>query len=348
MAIRINRERLNDAMSKMMSFYMQNKLGEMSNQRYMGTISEQDRLMRERNAEEDVRKNQYQAEGSRLRMLEDYNAALLDAVKDPVIDGIRKKAQIAEMMGDQKMADVLWGQHKQKVTGFVNAATQAQGGAPLSVDQVEALIESTDIKTTMDVSKEGGVNRRFGVSSKIDQQQANTSAGNLALQREKAAQSQTGQVPQDEYYKLWHAKIEGVKKVILGFKEAYASPDTTTQERMSIEQILSQVQVKPTEFLKSLADLNKYDTIAMTKRLSPQQEMWLDNFGGFGENNPEPVYAERKRALEDSVNESLEAENQAGTTQVPSVTIPANAPKAYNPTTGETAYWDGSKWIIVK
>ena len=32
----------------------------------------------------------------------------------------------------------------------------------------------------------------------------------------------------------------------------------------------------------------------------------------------------------------------------PSITIPENAPRAYNPTTGEVAYWDGTKWIIIK
>ena len=35
-------------------------------------------------------------------------------------------------------------------------------------------------------------------------------------------------------------------------------------------------------------------------------------------------------------------------TTSPSITIPANARKAYNPTTGETAYWDGTRWIIIK
>jgi hypothetical protein len=180
----------------------------------------------------------------------------------------------------------------------------------------------------------------------IEQQQADTSAGNLALQKDKDRRSLTGQVPQDDYYKLWHAKIEGVKRIVLGFKEAYNSPDTSPQDMATLQGIMNAAKIKPTEFLKTLADLNKMDTKALTGRFNPNEEKFLDQFGGFGEDNPMPETAPTPIP---GARAGAFATVGAG-----SVAPPATA-SAHQ--TGEkktvvingvsaTYIWDGTKWLL--
>jgi len=287
MAIRINRERLNDAMSKMMSFYMQNKLGELSNQRYMGTISEQDRLMRERQAEEDVRARQYQSEGSRLRIGEAFQKGLLDAVKDPGIDSLRQRYEITKMTGDTQSANALKEEYAQKVTGFINASIQAQGGQPLSNEQIAGFVDATDTNTTMDLLKEGGVNRRFAAELPIQRQQANTSAGNLALQREKSAREVSGEIPQTEYAKTISTKVQKAMdniNSVISMLRSSGGADGGYDVSSTIQMIeqgggakLVGGAITPQNLARLYSELSSLETLAMTKKLSPEQLAKIDN-----------------------------------------------------------------------
>jgi hypothetical protein len=288
MALNINTSRLNDALRQMASFFMQNKLGELSQQRQMDTYSEQDRLMRERSAAEDVQSRKTKDYESKINVEEYIKKAFIDTAKsNDAYDYNVRAGQVAKEAGDLARSKEYYGKAYELAVPNLTAKMNALKG---KVDEKDflATMEAFGEDGVEKIMSEAGTNARANQQLPIQQSQARTSAGNLALQQTKAKQSETGEVPQDEYYKIWHSKIEGVKKVILGFKEAYASPDTTPQERMDIAQILSQVEVKPTEFLKTLSDLNRIDTKAITKRLTPNDEAWLDKFGGFAENNPIP------------------------------------------------------------
>jgi len=349
MALNINTSRLNDALRQMASFFMQNKLGEMSQQRQMDTYSEQDRLMRERSAAEAVASQRGRQDQFKLDKDKAILNGLLKAAESPDIKGLGQKSETLKIAGRMAEAEAADKELADRIESSVGAWVQTQTGKPLDVNQFRAMIMAGGLDKSLDASKEGGVNRRFAQELPIQEKQAETSRGNLDLARTKERQSETGNVPQDEYYKIWHTKIEGVKKVILGFKEAYASPDTTPQERMDIAQILSQVEVKPTEFLKTLSDLNRIDTKAITKRLTPNDERWLDRFGGFGENNtmPEEPIPSRFGASGYPRTGPTAQDAPPPIAPPPVKTIPANAPKAYNPTTKQTAYWDGTTWVII-
>jgi hypothetical protein len=245
---------------------------------------------------------------------------------------------------DKELAD--------RIEASVGAWVQTQTGEPLDTNQFRAMIMAGGLDKTLSASNEGGTNRRAAQqlplqtrATATSESQARTSAGNLALQQTKAIQSETGNVPQDEYYKIWHSKIEGVKKVILGFKEAYASPDTTPQERMDIAQILSQVEVKPTEFLKTLSDLNRIDTKAITKRLTPNDEKWLDKFGGFGENNPMP-----EEAPSPIPGTAVGGVGRVGASSTTSSHTKGERKPYTDPRTGKQAMyeWDGSQWTFIQ
>jgi hypothetical protein len=352
MALNINTSRLNDALRQMASFFMQNKLGELSQQRQMDTYSEQDRLMRERSAAEDVAAQRGRQDQFKLDKDKAILNGLLKAAENPDIKGLGQKSETLKIAGRMAEAEAVDKELADRIEASVGAWVQTQTGEPLDTNQFRAMIMAGGLDKTLSASNEGGTNRRAAQqlplqtrATATSESQARTSAGNLALQQTKAIQSETGNVPQDEYYKIWHSKIEGVKKVILGFKEAYASPDTTPQERMDIAQILSQVEVKPTEFLKTLSDLNRIDTKAITKRLTPNDEKWLDKFGGFGENNPMP-----EEAPSPIPGTAVGGVGRVGASSTTSSHTKGERKPYTDPRTGKQAMyeWDGSQWTFIQ
>jgi hypothetical protein len=176
---------VNQAIQRMMSFYLQNKLGELSNERYMDTIAEQDRLMRERSAQEDALARGRAKESYGM----DFNLAIqkgiISAINDPALDSLRKQAQLFDMAGDTERANQAKEAFASKVPGYINAAYVANTGKrPLSETEIMDALMATDTDSLMTMIKEGGVNRRFEQELPIQKQQAATSAGNLALSRE--------------------------------------------------------------------------------------------------------------------------------------------------------------------
>jgi hypothetical protein len=310
-----------------MSFYMQNKLSELSNERYfdrsMGVMSEQDRLMRERAAADDVRSRKLKEYETGLNVKEAVFDALLKSNGEPTIDRVKQDIRTYEIAGNQAAKAQAEAALENLMTTFVQTEVKSSKGLDLDTNDIQNIIMSTDTKTLGDMRNRNVDVNQFNRRLPMEQQQADTAKGNLDLAQRKEARSATGQVPQDEYYKMWHSKIEGAKRIILGFKEAYASPDTTPEQKISIEAILSRVNVKPTEFLKTMADLNKMDTLAMTGKFTPNQEKFLDQFGGFGENNPMPETAPPPMP---GARAGVSASAGAGPMPSPSVAPPVVAP----------------------
>jgi hypothetical protein len=244
--------------------------------------------MRERSAEADVRARGLKEYESKINVDEYIKKAFIETAKsNDAFDYNVRAAQVARESGDEAKAKDHYGRAYELALPNLTAKMNALKGKATEQD-FAATMEAFGEDGVEKLMSEAGTNQRANAQLPIQKQQAATSAGNLALEKEKEARKLTGQVPQDDYYKLWHTKIEGVKRIVLGFKDAYSSPDTSPQDLTTIKSIMGSVGIKPTEFLKTLADLNRMDTKAMTGRFNPNEEKWLDQFGGFGENNPMP------------------------------------------------------------
>jgi len=199
MALNINTSRLNDALRQMASFFMQNKLGEMSQQRQMDTYSEQDRLMRERSAAEEVaaqrgRKSQYDLDISKA-----FKTGGIKAIGDPVLDGWRQRAELAKEQGDMVNYELFSNKYAAGFTGFVRAAHKMQTGEDIPENEIQTLIENSDIPTMMSAVKERNVTERDLAQRPIQERQtkvaesnAFTSAGNLRLEKDKFGAEQGG------------------------------------------------------------------------------------------------------------------------------------------------------------
>jgi hypothetical protein len=204
MALRINTSRLNDSLQRMMSFYMQNKLGELSNQRYMDTIAEQDRLMRERQAESEMAAHRGRVDQFGLDLRKAAEEGIIKALSQPDIEGYPSLIKHYAYLGDTEKAKFYADQLEEKIKPSVALVIQSRTGQRPDPNTVEEAMMSADPKLVTDWIKEGGVQERFEKRLPIDQQQANTSAGNLALEREKfkveqGAPGQVGMSDQKSY-----------------------------------------------------------------------------------------------------------------------------------------------------
>jgi hypothetical protein len=342
----------------MMSFLMQNKLGELSNERYLDTLSEQDRLMRERSAQEDVMARGRAKENYGM----DFNLAIqkgiISAINDPALDGLRRQAQLYDMAGDTERAKQAKEAFASKVPGYINAAYVANTGKrPLSEAEIMDALMATDTDSLMTLIKEGGVNRRFEQELPIQKQQAATSAGNLALgqkqfEAEQGPGGTTATTKATDYYKNMHTKIGSVQRYLASMKDYVESGGDISQE-VDWEKLLAG-PTTPKLLGQALSKLSTYDTKAMKRPLTPEEEAWIDRAwdivnlqeeeksGGIG-STAYPAGAKQK--LEADVNASLGAD---ATPTAPARSIHPVGEKKTVVINGVNAtyIWDGTKWLL--
>jgi hypothetical protein len=166
MALNINTSGLNDSLRRLASFFMQNKLGELSNQRYMDTISEQDRLMRERGAEADVRARGLKQYESKINLDEHIKKAFIDTAKsNDAFDYNVRAAQVAREAGDEAKAKALYGRAYELAIPNLTARMNALKGKA----------NEQDFLATMEAFGEDGVEKLMSESGQAGR--AATSAG---------------------------------------------------------------------------------------------------------------------------------------------------------------------------
>lgn len=176
---------VNQAIQRMMSFLMQNKLGELSNERYMDTLSEQDRLMRERAAESDVMARKASQEKYNQDIQLELYKSFLEGIKQPPITRIMQNIERYNMVGDTASAEAEKKKFEAIYPSVVNAIYTANTGErPLSEQQIWNFGIGGGLENMINVSKTGSSNYQFEQELPIKKQQAATSAGNLALNRE--------------------------------------------------------------------------------------------------------------------------------------------------------------------
>jgi len=324
MAFKINTKGLADALRTMQYFMMQNKMSEMSNARYMNVLSEQDRMMRERQAQAEVTAHKGRVENYLIGRQEAIFKGFMDAADDEGIKGLRRRAEVARVAGQTDQADLYDEQASKQIEDLINASVQAQTGEPLDVNQFRSLATGGGLDKMIDVMKEGGINRRAAAELPVTKQQAATSAGRLKREQEKATGegAAIGGMTQKEYYDRMHDKIEGTKKVLFGIKKSLDAGD-------DLSDILDVVELKKMmggkvgqqNLLAKIAELNKYDSLAMKTRLKPGVEGWLDKFVDFTRPESQPGAME----LEQETQKAIEAEKPRAPATAPMTTAPAQA-----------------------
>lgn len=289
MALNINTTRLNDAIQRMLSFMMQNELSELSNERYfdrsMGIMSEQDRLMRERAAEEDVRTRGLKEYESKINVDEYIKKAFIDTAKSSdAYDYNVRAGNVAKEAGDLAKSKQYFSVAYQLAIPNLRAKMNALKGRVDEQDFLAAM-EAFGEDGVEKLMTEAGTNARFGAELPTKKLQAETSKGNLDLARAKEARTTTGEMTQDDYYKVWHTKINGIQRTLLGIKDALGDPTLTEFEKQSFRDLIMGSGIKPQEILPKLGEMNALDTKAMRTRLTPGEEAYLDNYGKFVEGN---------------------------------------------------------------
>jgi len=326
MPLNINTSRLNDALRQMASFFMQNKLGEMSQQRQMDTYSEQDRLMRERSAAEEVaaqrgRKSQYDLDISKA-----FKTGGIKAIGDPVLDGWRQRAELAKEQGDMVNYELFSNKYAAGFTGFVRAAHKMQTGEDIPENEIQTLIENSDIPTMMSAVKERNVTERDLAQRPIQERQtkvaesnAFTSAGNLALAKTKEARSLSGELTPEEYGKFISTKVQktmdninslmGILRGVSGAGNAYNVEEVIKSIEGSGANRLLGGAVSPQALGKMYEELSRYETMAMEgKRLTPTQMRRLDSSVNVFGDYSIPRENEMASQLEKDTNAAIEAE----------------------------------------
>jgi hypothetical protein len=331
---------------------MQNKLGELSNQRYMDTISEQDRLMRERQAESESAAHRGRVENYLLGKEEAVFKGLLDASKDPGIPAKTQQAEVYRVKGDTKMAEQLDAEAEALTEKYVAAAVQAQTGEPFDVNAFRSLVKGGGLDRALKSMGEGGVNRRFAKELPIQEKQAATSAGNLALEKEKFGVEQGGGGKAGkQYIDLWSKPLNDA----INFLEPVARGDNVftmmyQQPAGYMSSKLSEIQMR----LNNGEKLSKEDEKTITQ--SRDLKDMIKKYSGQrlpgqiqGPGSPADI------ALTKQTEAGLVRPTAQATPAAPMPAVDTTTPSPH--TTGEkktvvingvtaTYIWDGTKWLL--
>jgi hypothetical protein len=248
----------------------------------MDTISEQDRLMRERAAEGEVREQRRQAEQYKYNTQEAIFKGLVDAAKDPGIKGLSQKAETLRLAGMGQEAEAIDMKVAELIESSVDGFVQTQTGKPLDRNMFRSMVIAGGLDKALESSKEGGINRRFAAEQPIQEQQARTSAGNLALAREKEARETSGELPQAEYAKVVSTKIQkamdNIGSLMTMIKDAQASGQPLNMDDIINPKAKALVggAITPESLAKRLSNLSTLETEAMTGKLSKQKMDYID------------------------------------------------------------------------
>jgi hypothetical protein len=345
---------------------MQNKLGELSNQRYMDTISEQDRLMRERGAEADVRARGLKQYESGINVEEHLKKLYYDvAAKNSGYDAEIRAAQLAQAAGDaagyRAHMDKAFEIANPVVTAGINALAGKVNPEDLMAG-LRGLGQAGYEKLMTEAGQAGRAATGAGLEEKrqgIDVQKLGLEKAKLGLEKEKfVAEGGTTSGKTTDYYKAMHSKIGGVQKYLASMKE-YVESGGDVSTSVDWEKLLAG-PTTPKLLGQALSKLSSYDTKAMKKPLTPEEEAWIDRAwdivnlqeeektGGLGASIPiAGATAGAKGAV-------LSAPT-SGANMTPAPAVDATAPSAH--TTGEkktvvingvsaTYIWDGTKWLL--
>ena len=352
MALNINTSGLNDSLRRLASFFMQNKLGELSNQRYMDTISEQDRLMRERGAEADVRARGLKQYESKINLDEHIKKAFIDTAKsNDAFDYNVRAAQVARESGDEEKAKALYGRAYELAIPNLTAKMNALKGKVNEQDFL-ATMEAFGEDGVEKIMAEAGTNQRANAQLPIQKSQAATSAGNLALEKEKFGVEQGGGGKAGkQYIDLWSKPLNDA----INFLEPVARGDNVftmmyQQPAGYMSSKLSEIQMR----LNNGEKLSKEDEKTITQ--SRDLKDMIKKYSGQrlpgqiqGPGSPADI------ALTKQTEAGLVRPTAQATPAAPMPAVDTTTPSPH--TTGEkktvvingvsaTYIWDGTKWLL--
>jgi len=362
MALNINFKNTNSLLRMMLPYLMQYKMGEASNQRIMDrqmqSYSEQDRLMRERSAAEDVLARRTHEYKSKINIKEALEKAFIDVAKTDVgYNNSVKMAQLAERQGDMASAQKYRDDAFNKATPTIQAVMDATKGKVsnegfmaamngLGDDAIKLLMDRATKESELEIdrSKLGLEEKKHG----LERQKFG-----LDVQKFGAEQAGLGPFKTTDYYRVMHTKIEGVKKYLTSMKEFIESGGDISTIAIDWKKLISG-PATPKLLGQTLTMLSKYDTEAMEGKLAPSKVRYIDNaydIASLQEGAIPGVSAEDTMKLEEETNRALETETPkvpvtSAITARPSIhpvgekkTITINGVRA-------TYIWDGEKWLL--
>ncbi len=366
MALNINTSGLNDSLRRLASFFMQNKLSEMSNQRYMDTLSEQDRLIRERSAESDVRARGLKQYESKINIDEYIKKAFIDTAKsNDAFDYNVRAAQVARESGDEAKAKALYGKAYELAIPNLTAKMNALKGKANEQDFL-ATMEAFGEDGVEKLMSESGQSARAATSAGleksrqgIDVQKLGLEKAKFGLEKEKfvAEAGPGGGGKTTDYYKAMHSKIVGVQKYLASMKE-YVESGGDVSTSVDWEKLLAG-PTTPKLLGQALSKLSSYDTKSMKKSLTPEEEAWIDRAWDIMNLQEE----EKTGGLGSSIPIPESTAGGAGSAAIPTPSeatemrpAPQKAAPSAHPV-GEkktvvingvsaTYIWDGTKWLL--
>lgn len=349
MALRFSFNKTDDTLAMLNRYLMQNKLSEMSNQRYMNTLSEQDRLMRERMAEEDVLMTRRQQSGHEQRVKEAFYKFQQDIAQ---MDPIARLTTLEQFVQEPEAQKQFKRQKEAAMMEMLPVWTKVSKGEQLDNNDLMALqkyIPTDKIQTTIN---EWGQNIRFFKELPIKQGELGVRQGELGVrQREvslKEKDQTSGGAKRGEYYNIWHDKIEGAKQYLSSkASELGADGDELTGDMKSdIARLIASKgnETTPQILGKVLTKLNQYDTKASKGMLTPEEEAWIDR--AYDIMGVKKEFAPQEISLGGNVGQVLgKAPAPAGQS---AHAIGERKPKTFDNGSQALYEWDGSRWIFVK
>lgn len=334
---------------------MQYKLGNIDQQQRLETISEQDRLMRERSAIDAVEAQRNATEKHRLTIDEIFTRANAELSKEPGYTYLQGKARLARQQGNKADEELYATQMAETMTPYVQALYKQTTGRDLTEKDIAATLAGGGVTGAEKGISEYGTSKRFTEELPIKKITAETSAGHLRLAREQFnAEQGAGGKAGKEYIDRWTKPLTDV----INFLEPVARGDNVMTQMYQepagyMAGKLAEIQTRLNNGEKLTASDEKLisegrDLKKLLKQYSVGRLIGQEKGPGsptdIAETNQ--VEADINRAQMERMKPPIIQPSPPAIT--PSITIPENAPRAYNPTTGEMAYWDGTKWIIIK
>lgn len=332
---------------------MQYKLGNIDQQQRLETISEQDRLMRERSAIDAVEAQRNATEKHRLTIDEIFTRANAELSKEPGYTYLQGKARLARQQGNKADEELYATQMAETMTPYVQALYKQTTGRDLTEKDIAATLAGGGVTGAEKGISEYGTSKRFTEELPIKKITAETSAGHLKLAREQFGAEQGAGGKTTDYYKVMHTKITNVQRYLTSMKEFIESGADTSTILIDWKKLMGG-PATPQLLGQALSRLSKYDTKAMKVSLGPEEEAWLDRAWDITELQKE----KESGGIGSSVLEDFSGQPTTAPVTMPittPTTMPTAQPSAHQ--TGEKKMltvngergiyiWDGDKWLL--
>jgi hypothetical protein len=362
MPLNINFNKTNDAIKMMLNLMMEKKMGDLTGKRQMDVASYQDKLIRDRMAEEDVKARGLKEYGADINVKEYLKKTLMDvASKEEPYNNAIKSAQVYRSQGMEKEANQAYGTGLAVAGPAIDAALASLEGK-VGKENLEATLRAlgpTGMKDLLDQTV--GAQKQ-----KLEVDKFGLEKQKFGLEQQKFGAEQKGQgaLKKTDYYTMWHTKIYNMKGFLTKMKDVLESGgEPGGDPTISFEwKKLFDSPMTPKLLGQALTKLEALDTKAMNPStpLSPRDITWLNGVQDIAvlqEQSPLGVSSEDAARLEQQTNQAIQNEAPKVSAPPPVVAqsptisgadLPPGTYIEVNPQTGERKAYINGQWIRIR